>query len=913
MLVGRHEERRRIESVLAAARRRSSAVLVLRGEAGIGKTALLEYAVASATEMRLLRVRGIQTESELPFAGLLELLRPLLVYLDRIPERQAAALKGALALEVADENDSFAVYAGTLSLLVVAAEHEPLLVLIDDAHWLDRGSAEALAFASRRLESEGIAVLWAIRDGEPAAVTTEGLEELVLGGLEVDEALELVATAAEGVAPDTARALVELTKGNPLGLLELPGMLTEAQREGLAPVEEPLPASPALQQAYGRRLNHLPDDTRAMLLIAAASDSAELVTVLRAWQLVGLDLSRLEAAERVGLVSLDHGGVEFRHPLVRAAVYANADAVERREAHRLLAEALHDPRADDRRAWHRALATVEPDESVAADLERTALRSQGLSWHAAARAYERAAALTPDDGLRARRLLAAAGAWERGGRMDVAKQLAGEALRLTDDAFVLAELEHLLARVLFTQGETRQASELMESASARIIETDPGRAALILADAAEPWVAAADLDRAERSARRAWELGRRHDGITELWVTLRYADVLAWRGEVERATELWLQAAEIPPGEDVRSCCAVGESLFSAGEDERARVALQNAIELARATSSLGLLPYALHVLSLVQARRGDLAAAAAAASEAHELATALNQTGERLTALRALAWAEALLGRADDCRRHVGEVFELKRRLGHQAYGNVAQGLLELSLGRFDDAVKNLEAHAKEIGTRIGADAIAPRSFMPDLIEAYIRASRAEDAVAALKPYEEVAERSKRPSALAPALRCRALLDNNEERFEAALVEHDRWGNAFERARTQLAFGEYLRRKKRRAEARVQLRAAIAAFLEVGASIWSDRARTELRATGERARRRVPSTIDQLTPQELNVARLVCEGLTNREVAERLFLSPKTIETHLLHVFQKMDVRTRTELAHRFRDSPDSIAAPAS
>jgi DNA-binding CsgD family transcriptional regulator len=271
------------------------------------------------------------------------------------------------------------------------------------------------------------------------------------------------------------------------------------------------------------------------------------------------------------------------------------------------------------------------------------------------------------------------------------------------------------------------------------------------------------------------------------------------------------------------------------------------------------------------------------------------------------------MLGRERDCRGHAQEAEDLKRRLGQDTYESVGRGTLEVSLGRFDEAIRRFEAHAKKVGSRIAVDAIAPRSFVPDLIEAYVRAGRPDDAREMLETYEAVAQRSGRTAALALALRCRALLDGDGQAFEAALAEHDRWGNHFERARTQLAFGEYLRRRKRRAEARVQLRAAVSAFVDSGASIWSERALTELRATGERARRRVVATHDELTPQELNVTRLVCEGLTNREVAERLFLSPKTIETHLVHVFRKLGVRTRTELAHRFKDSPDSIAVGAS
>jgi DNA-binding CsgD family transcriptional regulator len=897
VLVGRHEEQRRIEDLLDAARQGASGALVLRGEAGVGKTALLDHAAATAKGMRVLRARGIESESELPFSGLLELLRPLLSHVQRLPKPQAAALEGALALEATRSNDPFAVYAGTLGLLTLAAEEGPVLALIDDAHWLDRGSAEALAFTSRRLGNEGIAMVWALREGEPTEASTEGLEELLLRGLEQEAALDLLAAAPVPMATEAAHALVELTNGNPLALLELPRLLTEAQREGLEPLGQPLPASPGLQQAFGRRLERLPADTRTMLVMAAASDSADVGPILRAWELAGLDLARLEPAEREGLVDLGGGRLEFRHPLIRATVYASADGAQRRKAHAILAEAVVDPSAQSRRAWHRALATVGLDETVAAELEATAIRAQAHTWHAAARALERAARLTPAETQRARRLLAAAKQWQVGGRSDVVQRLLDEATSLSDESDLLAAAEHLLGRIAWSaRGDARRAVELLERAAGRVGATDPEQAALMLADAAEPLAVAGELDHAEQTTKHAWELGRKCGGSVELWTTLRHADVLAWRGSVERATELWLHAAEIP-SEDLAAASAVGEALFSAGEDERAREALRAAIETARATSSLGVLAYALGLLGLVEARRGRLAAAAAAAAEAHELAIALGQLAEAFTALTELAWIEALLGRERDCRRHLEEARALRHRLGQEPRTQLGEGTLCFGLGRFDEAIENFEAYARQIGSRIGADAIAPRSFVPNLVEAYVRVGRIDPARAALEAYAAFATRSGRPHALALALRCRALVEGELQDFEAALAEHGRWDNPFERARTELVYGEFLRRRKLRAEARAQLRAALLAFEAVGAVVWADRARTELRATGERARRRQPSTRDELTPQELNVARLVCEGLTNREIAERLFLSPKTIESHLVRIFRKTDVRSRTEL----------------
>jgi DNA-binding CsgD family transcriptional regulator len=338
---------------------------------------------------------------------------------------------------------------------------------------------------------------------------------------------------------------------------------------------------------------------------------------------------------------------------------------------------------------------------------------------------------------------------------------------------------------------------------------------------------------------------------------------------------------------------------------------LERVVTEGRATGSPGLLPYALHALALVETRRGRLAAAIEAAAEAAELGRALGQLRELLMAVGALAWIAALLGREDDCLQYLEAQAAAWETLAQDPPPEATKGMLALSVGRTDDAIRELEALATE--PRAFADAIAPRSFVPNLVEAYVRAGRDGEAEALLEPFEALANRSGRPASRAPALRCRAALEGSEEHFEAALALHDEWRNPFERARTQLLYGEFLRRQKRRAAARVRLRAALAVFDDVGAVGWAERTRIALKATGERARRRDPSTLDDLTPQETTVARLVASGLTNRDVATRLFLSPKTIETHLAHVFRKTGVRTRTELANKLRDSPDSSGAPGS
>ena len=837
---------------------------------------------------------------------MLDVVRPVLGYVPRLPERQRNALQHAFAADAGDD-DPFAVYAGTLGLLCLAAERGPLLLLIDDAHWLDRGSTEALAFACRRLGGEGIAALWAVRTTEPTEVALDGLAEITLDGLPPADALALVTATDPDLAPGAARALVELTGKNPLALVELPGALSQAQRDGREPIDEPLPTSPTLLVAFGRRLERLPSETRRLLVLAAADDSADVMTTLRAAAIEGLDESHLEPAERAGLVTVENGRLEFRHPLVRAAVYGAADAVERRAAHRAIAASLMGAETADRRAWHRAIAAARPDEAVAAELEAAAVRAEGRSWQAAARAHEQAARLTPGRRLRSRRLVAAAHAWCEAGRDDAAVPLLMEATRLGGESADMADAEHLLGRIEFGAGRIDAAIDLLTRAARRVAGRDAVRAARVLADTVDPLLSAGQARRARETARRAWDLTRRSGTSSEIWAALRYGDVLGWLGEVERATDVWLRAAAVPHHGDARSRCAQGEALFSAGEDTLASTVLASAIAAARDTGSPGVLPYGLQSLALVETRRGRLAAAIEAAAEAAELARALDQPRERLLAVRALAWIAALLGREDDCARHLDATAAAFADMDRSPNADATSGMLALSLGRTDEAVRELESVAAD---PYGPDAIAPRSFAPILVEAYVRAGRRADAEAALTRFEALAFRSGRPAARALALRCRAALEGSEEQFEAALAEHERWGNPFEQARTELLYGELLRRRKRRADARIRLRSALEVFDDVGADGWAEQTRTALAATGERARRRDASTVDDLTPQETTVARLVATGLTNREVAARLFLSPKTIETHLLHVFRKTGVRTRAELAHRFRDSPDSIGA---
>jgi len=912
MIVGRSEELSVIDRLLDEAREGRSACLVLRGEPGIGKSSLLDAAAERATGFTVLRARGVELEAELPSSGLLELLRPIVGHVDQLPEPQAAALRSALALGPTDGSDRFAACAATLGLLAAASEGASLLLLIDDAQWLDSNSGEALAFAARRLRDEGIATLWTVRTGDVLSFSLDGLTELVLDGLNESAARELIdGTRVPPVSPQAVDRLVDLTGGNPLALLEIPQLLSEAQRVGSEPIEQPLPVGPAVERAFGRRLHQLPAGTRTALLIAAVSALPELDTIERAVALESETLDALLPAENDGLVASDGGRLVFRHSLVRAAVQAQASPAERRAAHAALASVLADGPQRDERAWHRALAALGPDDAAAAELEAVGVRAQTTSWRAAARAYEQAAQLTSGGEARGTRLLAAGRAAYTGGQLETASRIARDAVRLLDgDPVCRAEAEHLWGRVQAGQGAFRPAARRLEEGAERIEAIDPDRAALMLADAVVPWMEVGEYARAERAAARAWELPWPRGGHTELALSLIFADVLAAQGRFDEAIELWLSGAEVPPQGDPEALSRIAEALFSAGEHERARAAAEQAVERARECSALGLLAVCLGVQVFAELRTGRLRAAARAADEAVDLVRALGQQGELTDALHRLAWVEAMLGREEDCRRHVAEHMELLAGKEYDGViGGPALGLLELGLGRPHEAVEALEQTRRARGERMRGDAITPRPVLANLIEASVRAGLLEAARRDLRELSRQAEICGLPFVLAAAARCRGIVEGEEQRFLEALGWHERQPNAFERGRTLLCYGELLRREKRRADARSRLRAALVDFEEVGAASWAERARLELAATGERARRRALDTRDELTPQEVQVAGLVAEGLTNREIAARLFLSPKTIETHIRHTFQKLGVRSRTELAVAFT-SGDSEAA---
>ena len=893
MLLGRDRERHDLEKVLADARLNSSAVMVLVGDVGIGKTTLLEYAAAQARAagMRVLQARGIESEARVPFAGLLELLRPALSALDRIPEPQRAALEGALALRPATAQDRFAVGAATLNLLAAHAEDAPVAAFVDDAHWLDGSTADALLFAIRRLVADPIAVAVAVREGEPSFVDGAGLPTLRLDGLDRDAAAELV-------GEDTVDRLYAATAGNPLALLEL---APEVARLTDLPIDAPVPIAGSVAQGFVRRADALPAATRAALLVAAASDTGDLQALERASPGA---VQELLPAESAGLVALQDGHVEFSHVLARSAVYGAAAPEERRAAHRALAGALPDHEAD-RRAWHLALATVGPDEAAASALEQAGDRAYERSAYAdAAAAYERAAALSLAPSALVHR--AADAAW-LSGQADRAISLLDDALPGEDDPSLALAVDHLRGQIMSRRGPVTEAQALLAEAAERAAASDPERAVVMLAQATMQSFYAGDTPAMVRTAGRATELAAGQGARAAILAGLASGMALVFAGEGDRgARALHDAVALLESSDELRDdphlvvWAAYGPLWLR--EAEAGRGLYERALALVRSRTALGALPELLVHVARDWATTDEWPAAHAGYSEGIALARETGQDVALAFGLAGLAWLEAREGREAECRAHAAEGREACIRAGvgvHELWAVAALGDLELGLGRPEAALEHYREWDALLTVRGIED--ADLSPAPELVETLLRLGRGDDAAAAAEHHEQSALAKGQPWALARAARIRGLLATEEDferGFEEAVDLHGHTPDVFETARTRLAYGGRLRRAGKRVRAREELREAIDLLDSLGAEPWSNLARVELEATGETARRRNPSTLDQLTPQELQIALLLAEGRTTREAAASMFLSPKTIEYHLRNVYRKLGVHSRPELA---------------
>ncbi|WP_446221684.1 ATP-binding protein [Nocardia sp. IBHARD005] len=918
MLRGRDTEQARIDDLLSGARAGRSGALVLRGEAGIGKTALLDYAAAQG--IATVRSAGIESEAELPFAALHLLVRPGMELVRHLPSRQRDALEAAFGLGEGAPADRMLIGLAVLTLLAEEAAQGPLLCLIDDAHWLDRATAEALLFAARRLDAEGVVMLFATRSG-PRDFPAPGLTELALSGLRPDAAAALLDTGTTPLSPAVRYRLLAESDGNPLALLELPSVVGE----GIVDETNPLPLTQRLQLAFHGRVTRLPAATRTVLLVAAAAGAADLAPVLRAASTLGASLEDLQPAQDAGMVATDGQVLTWRHPLLRSAVYQGSALTDRLAAHRALADALGGDDAADLRAWHLACAATGPDEHTANALERTADRARRRhGFHGAVAAYDRAAALSTDAGTRVRRLVLAAETATEAGLTDRAERLAERAESLshstefdagkrqidqagtdpmsrsvrsgqgaTDETGFGLRLDLVRAQAEFASGKTGSAHRRLMSAAIAARATDPRGAARILT----------------KAVHTAWYLGpdELHE-VAAILTTLRLVEddpatpiVRYLSGSVtgQRVADLRDAAAAArangadSPADLVQLC---GSGLV-VGQDEQVEELAGELIRQCREQGRIGLLAPLLFFRSEGLSFGGRPRESRIAAEEGLRIARDIGQA-QWVSQIHAfLAYLAALHGDSTSCRDHadraVAEEFGGPGAVG-ASWAHAAMALLALGEGRLEQARTEL-AHMTIEPAR--HHVIGLRT-LPDQIEVAVRLGATDRATEALERLTHWSQRAGQEWIAALAARGRALLADGsdaEPHYMAALAAN----RPFDEARTRLLYGEWLRRDKRKVDARAQLEQAMNLFDRLDAAPWSERARTELGALGVGTGARASGgPLSLLTPQESQIVRLAAQGLSNREIAARLFLSHRTVGHHLYKAYPKLGVLSRGELS---------------
>ena len=905
-LLGRHREREVVDRLLQAARNGSGGVLVLHGEPGVGKTALLEYAVEASPEFRVVRTVGVEGEMELPFAALQNLCSPVLELMQHLPQPQRDALAVAFGLSAGQSPNPFLVGLAVLGLLSETAEERPLLGVIDDAQWLDRGSARALAFVARRLLAERIALVFAART---RGDTTTGLPELDVAPLGHRDARALLESVLPAPLDDGVleRIVVE-TGGNPLALIELPRGLTPSQLAGGFGLPAAVPLSASIEESFTRRLARLPRDARRLLLVAATDPVGDPALVWRAATRLGIAETAAETVQAEDLLTLTPR-VVFRHPLVRSAVYGAAGLKERREIHGALAQAT-DPETDpDRRAWHRAQAEPGPNEEAAAELERSAARAQARGGFAAAAAFlERAAAMTPDNEHRTRRALAAARTKFQAGAVDDTLRLLATAETGGLSELERAQVDLLRAEAVFVVTRGRDAPPLLVEAARRLSALDPTlaretylealSAAMFAGRLAGPGGGVLEVAHAARTAPAPPDAPRAPDLLLDGLVTL-FTESYEAAVPTLRQAQSAFDAARMSEAEQLRWKWLATVSSIHLWDDTRWEQIADGHVHLARQTGALGELPLALTQRVYVHLFAGELTAAA---SLVEEIGTA-TEASDALVAPYGAVGLLVLRGR----RAEAAYLIEHSRaELTQRGEGvglpmlDWAEAVLYNGLGRYEDA------RAAALRATEHPHALAASNWvMVELIEAAARAGAVDLARETLQRLVDTTAASGSDWALGIAARSRALLLDGRDAEDLYVEATDRLGRsrmALDLARAHLLYGEWLRRERRRVDARKELRAAHDLFSDFGTEAFAERARVELQATGEHARKRTPETIDQLTPQELQISTLAAQGETNREIAAQLFISPSTVEYHLRKAYRKLDVKSRTQLARRLR-----------
>ena len=901
-LIGRRSERDRLAALLDGVVEGRGGALCVVGPPGAGKSRLLAaLEERSRGHVDVRRAAPVQAEHPLAFAALADLVAPLLAAGRGLGDAERAALHRAIDGTGAEEPGALTILRAVVGLLDHAARDRPQLVLVDDAHALDLASLPAIGFLARRAGLRPVGVVLATRPEGDALAELEGIPRLVLGDLAPAEARELLVT--RGCGPAVARAVAAELGGNPLALTEGSDALTPAERDGRAPLPDPLPVGARLEQTYGRRFAALPEDTRRALLVTACATTSAAGPIGTAAGPGPLD-EVLAPAEDAGLVTLAPGHVRFVHPLMRQGVLRFAAPADRRRAHAALADAV----PDRARAWHRAAAVTRPDAAVADALDELAAdaRSRGAPG-VAARALERAADLSVDDADRGRRTLAAAVAAGHASRPAWALRLVDGLLEETDDPALRAQAVEQRGTALLQEGRPREAASVFEAEARRAQDDEPFRAALLLIRAGAALLASGSVARLADLARDAAALlppdAQAVPGIME-------ALALTSTGRHDRARELLRAAKPVlealdPCGEGHEILSITGFGLTWLEELDDADALLWRCITAAREAGAVGPLALPLATRGPLDLRLGAWDRALEHAEEVIGLADATDSGFAVALACATAAWVHAVRGEEELARGYAERSAAVGARhdLGQvDAYSSSALGLLHLSAGRPADAATHLEASHRRSANQGTTDP----GFVatgPDLVEALLADGRADRAARVAALVEVAARDGGGPWALAGAARCRLLLapdDGLDRTADEALRTAELLPSPFDTARTRLVVGERLRRARRRSDARGPLAQAADAFAGMRAVPWERRARAELDACGGRAP--VPGT-EELTARERDVCVLVVEGRSNREVAAALHLSPRTVEHHLRHAFRKLGVRSRTALAARWRD----------
>ena len=907
-LRGRHDECEALTGLVTSAQSGRSQVLVLRGEAGIGKTALLEFLVDRARGCRVGRVAGVESELELAYAGLHQLCSPYLNRIDNLPTPQRDALGTAFGLRPGSAPDRFLLGLAVLTLLSDVAEEQPLICVVDDAQWLDQASAQTLEFVARRLAAEPVGLVFAVRetDEEPKLA---GLPELRVRGLHIDDAAALLESAVPGTLDSLVRdRILAESQGNPLALLELPRALTPTELAfGTDPgARSTAPLIGRLEGSFITQLSALPRPSRQFLLVAAAEPVGDVPLLWRAAQRLGIGATAATTAEAAGLIEL-RDRVRFRHPLVRSAAYRSATAAERQEVHQALADATdpdHDP---DRRSWHRACAAVGPDEQVAAELERSADRSVWIGGIAAAAAFlQTAAALTPDPARRARRSLAAAQAKATAGAFGDALSLLADAEAGPLDEAGQARIDLLRAQISYNSSHGNEALPLLLAAARRLEPLEPSlargtyldalSAALFagrLASGPGPGAGMRQVAQAVREAPPPQAPGKADlllDGMAVLY-TDGYA---ASAPQLHRAVQAFGRD-DLTLDEAFRSAWVAAVAAVDLWDDVHWDVLSQRHLDVVRQAGALSLLPLALASRAIFDIHSGNLAAASSLVAESQWVAEVTG--GENTLTPIPEAWLAAMRGHEKHAEQLIQDTLDAATALGQGVALNMmysARAVLCNGLGRYEDAL----AAAREAAT--DPLELGPTKWaLAELVEAGVRSGNTDVAADAFEQLSAMTRASGTELALGIEAARRALLrdDAAEELYLEAIerLRHTRIRVEF--ARAQLLYGEWLRRQGRRVDARAQLRTAHEALVAMGVEAFADRARRELAATGETLRKRTVETPGKLTAQEAHIARLAQEGLTSREIAATLYLSPRTVEWHLGKIFTKLGVSTRRQL----------------